>query len=110
MKKIQSLAKLLLDPSADIAEQDDAADYLGNYNDDKALSALISASKGDIVTDYSVLQTCGESIARIWVLRDQFEMQDYVKLCMQARLGALDYIEGMKPEWFEKYNLRIDYQ
>jgi len=107
-EKIDSLVEILLDPYADIADQDDAAGYLGDYDDDKALISLIRVSQGDIITDFSVLQTCGESIARIWIRRKHIDRSVFISLNRQTKLGVLDYLEGNKPDWKEQYDLHLE--
>lgn len=78
---------------------------LGDYDDDRALQALIK-----IVTDDQeeslIFDNCGESIARIWVKRNYFDVDLYHKTVPAARHELYGYIEINKPEWIKKYNLK----
>ncbi len=78
---------------------------LGEYDNDQALSALVQAATDPNTDDWCVLQTCGESAARIWVKRDSFQKETFNSFRSLARMGAYDYILGYKPEWIEEYNL-----
>jgi len=106
--RVDYLIDLLLDLDAEIEEQDDAAIDLGYYNDDRALATLEAAAKNPQTNDWCVLQTCGESAARIWVMRDFFNKAAFDSFQTSAKMGALFYIKGFKPEWIEQYNIQID--
>jgi len=103
---IQNLIEVLLDPDARIDEQDDAAIDLREYNDDRALSALIRAAQDPKTDDYLVLDTCGDSIAHIWIKRNYFSKDIYNSLRSLARVSIYQYIEQLKPEWIEKFDLQ----
>jgi hypothetical protein len=70
MQNIKILVEILFDKDAPLAERDDAATDLGDYNE--ALEFLLSfASKNSEPT--LLLQTCGTSIAEIWKRQGQFD-------------------------------------
>jgi len=50
--KVESLIEILFDPYADISDQDDAAGYLGEYDDDRALNALVKAGQNSNTDDW----------------------------------------------------------
>jgi len=104
-KTIKSLIEVLLDPNGDISDQDDAAGYLGQYDDDLALEALIFAAKNPNTDEWIVLQTCGESIARIWDLTNSFNLDAYLSMRTSAQVGAYDYIVGQRPDWIGKFKI-----
>ena len=67
-KRLEDLVDLLLNNEASIADRDDAAMDLFEYDNDTALNALIKVAKNKD-EDPVVLNSCGESIASIWVKR-----------------------------------------
>jgi len=105
-KRIRALIEILFDATARDDERDDAAQYLSQFDDDKALEALIEASTGESVFDPSILQTCGEGVAEIWIKRDAFDEEAYSKLTSQARLGVYHIILGHRPEWINTHNIQ----
>jgi len=105
---IDELIDILFDPTARIDEQDDAASYLGEYNDNRALSALIKAAQDPNTDDWLVLDTCAESIADIWMNRNSFDNDVYNTLRKAAKISIFYHIKAAKPEWIEKYNIKID--
>lgn len=96
--KVDLLIQLLFDSSASISDRDDAAIDLGNFDDDRVLNALISFATNSEVED-SIMDVCGESIARIWVKRKQFDAEAYKKLHPYAKHEAQGYIKENSPEW-----------
>ncbi len=44
MDIVEALIEILFDPTAREDERDDAASYLGDYDDDRALNALVSVA------------------------------------------------------------------
>ena len=105
MNKIELLIEILLDPSASIAERDDAAMDLSDYNCDLALNTLVQVAK-NINEDTIILNSCGESIASIWVKRGVFDEKTYYILSNTARFGVYNYIESENPEWVSFYKLK----
>lgn len=45
------------------------------------------------------MDVCGESIAKIWVKRNQFDVEAYHHLHPNAQHEAEMYIKYNKPEW-----------
>ncbi len=62
-----------------------------------ALNALLSIVL-DPHSEPFINDVCGESIARIWVNRNYFNLEIYKKMNSSARLEVRDYIIGTKPE------------
>ena len=104
MNKIDLLIKILLDKNDTISERDDAAMDLSEYDNELALDALIKVAS-DNDEDEMILNSCGESIASIWIKRNVFDEKIYYLLSMTARFGIFDFIESQKPEWIMKFNL-----
>lgn len=104
MRKIDLLVAILLDVNGRVDERDDAAMYLGEYDDDKALNALLTVVL-DPNAESFIKDVCGESIARIWVSRNYFDLDLYKKMDPVARRELHDYVVGTKPERVKKYRL-----
>ncbi len=100
--KVDGLIEILLDPQAREDERDDAASYLGKYDDAKALNALVKVGSSPLVEDM-VLDSCGESIAEILVRRNQFNKHIIDLLVPTARRAACAVIQGQKPEWLQEF-------
>ncbi len=100
MDQIDYLIELLFDASARIDERDDAAMDLGDFDDDRALNALIAYATNENNEDF-MMEACGESIARVLVHRDQFDINILNKLHPQAYHEAKSYIKGHKPQWLK---------
>ena len=96
--KVQGLIEILFDKTAREDERDDAAMYLGKYDDDRALNALaLMASHSN--NDFTVLDSCGESIAEILVKRNEYRRDIMTNLVPIARRSAEGFIKYHKPEW-----------
>ncbi len=102
---IDNFIEILFDNSAREDERDDAAMYLGEYNDDRALKALITMVLEPHEIEFIIIASCGESIAQIWVNRNYFNLDIYKKMDPVARREVYGYIADAKPEWVRKYNL-----
>ena len=96
--KLNYFIQILLNKTASISERDDAAIDLGNFDSEEALDALLSVAR-DKEDDDSIMDVCGESIAQIWVRRNQIDIEAYKNLHPYAQHEAKMYIEMNKPEW-----------
>ena len=105
--KVDLLIDILFDPTARIDEKDDAAMDLGEYDDDKALKALIKAAQDPETDEYCVLDSCGESIASIWVRRNFFSKEIFNSLRKLAKVAIFQTIVDIKPEWIKEYNISL---
>jgi len=105
---IQGLVEVLLDPEADECETDDAAIDLGNYDDDYALNALVFAASRSHICEWSVLESIGGSIFEIWNKRNLVSTEIYDSLKEPAKVALFSCIYRFRPEWIEKYNIKID--
>ena len=65
LQRHKALKKILLDRKASLAERDDAAIDLGDFDDPEALDALMEIAVDPQEEDI-ILASCGESIALIW--------------------------------------------
>jgi len=100
--RVALLIDVLFDPTAREDEKDDAAMDLGDYNDNRALHALLKIASNFNETDI-VLQSAGESIGRIWVKQNQFDIEEYKKLHPDAQSEIYAVIQVNKPEWVETF-------
>ena len=76
--------------------------YIGNFNDNRALNALLKIASNS-EENQIILDACGESIAQIWVKRNFFDIGAYNKLQPVAQYEAKMYIKMNKPEWFKNF-------
>lgn len=97
-KRLNELIKLLFDERASIAERDDAAMDLFEYNDDLAENALIKIAKNKKENPI-ILNSCGESIGTIWVKKNKFDKDCYNNLSKESQDGIHYIIKTDKPEW-----------
>ena len=71
---IEGLISVLLDFTAELSERDDAAMDLGEFDDERALSALYMIANNH-AEDETLAASCGESIAQIWLRRGACDEQ-----------------------------------
>lgn len=98
MDDIENLIDILFDKNARTDEKDDAAMDLAQFNDDRALNALIKAAHKSN-EDETVLETIGESIASIWLGRNKFFKEVYDSLPKRVKSSINIIIKFNKPEW-----------
>ncbi len=101
MDRVDLLINILFDDTASISEKDDAAMDLGFYNDDRALKAL-ELFASDLNSESLLMDSCGESIAQIWVSRDKFEPEIYKRLNPHAKHEIQGYLKNLKPSWLKE--------
>ena len=106
--RVKLLVDLILDPNAADHEKDDAAMDLAEFNDDRALNALIKASQAPCKADQFALDNYGETIGTIWLRRNHFDKDVYYSLRSRARAGIYHILQNDKPEWIEKHHLDKD--
>ncbi len=107
-RRKKQLIQLLIDDSALDADRDDAAMDLGvEFEDDEVLNALsqIAENKQE---DKMILNSCGESIGQIWIRKNFFDKDFYLKLSGTARYGINIVVKSRKPEWNKKNHLDED--
>lgn len=104
MGKKEALINILLDRSASDAERDDAAIDLGNYNDAEVINILVEISN-DLNIEDMIRATCGESLAHIWLRKEEIDYNLLFKLNDISLQEALSLIKIYKPNWYEKYKL-----
>lgn len=100
------LIEILLDPKAADHEKDDAAMDLEDYDSDEALNALIKAGSNP-KEDHGVLDVCGESICKIWLRRNFFDVDLFKKLPNWTQNGIYTTVEAFKPNWVTDYQLDL---
>lgn len=93
------LIEIIFDPSAREDEIDDALMDIGEYNDIRAIEALVRFSQENDEDNF-LTDSCGESIARIWLLRDEFDIKKYRSIGPRTRSYTKSYLNEIKPEWF----------
>lgn len=97
-EQVRKLATILKDTTATIAEKDDAAIELGEFDDSEALTALITATQTEELAEI-VLASIGESIAQIWIRLDNFDPTLFNQLPIEAQREAHSLIQATRPEW-----------
>lgn len=98
--RCKCLIEILLDNTARIDERDDAAMNLYKYDEPEALRGLLIAAKNS-EDDSTILESCGESIASIWIRNNTLDKEIYQELNIEARHGILNVLEDSKPEWID---------
>ena len=99
--RVDLLIAILLDRTAREDERHDAAMDIGAYNDDRALNILTRLGS-DPSEDNLILDACGESLAEILVVRNEFRREVIEGLTPIAKKMAYAYIKDAKPEWLDK--------
>jgi len=97
-EQVHGLVAILLDNEARPDERDDAAMYLGRYDEEEGLQALVQVASDPNEWDY-ILEVAGESIARILVRRNEYRRDIISKLYGVAKSEALGYMEVQRPDW-----------
>lgn len=104
-EQVKKLIGVLYDISARADERDDAAIYLGEKDDPEALKALIMFAQqnfkipGDDPRDIQLLKnTCGESIANIWLRKEMFDSLVYRSLSKEAQQEIKGLFKTKRPE------------
>jgi len=92
------LIEVLQDGLANVSEKDDAAMDLSEYDSPEVIQALISKGSDDH-EDPVVLNSCGESLAEIWLRKDFFDKRVFDSLHPGTKQGFLFFIESTKPGW-----------
>ena len=77
LAKQNLLIEILLDPCAEDGEKDDAAMDLAEFNNEDVLNALTQAAINAKKNDF-FLNSCGESIAEIWIKNNKFDSNIFV--------------------------------
>ncbi len=57
--------------------------------------------------DGFIFANCSQSAATIWVKRNKFDPEIYHSMVPEAQCEAFWYIQAKKPEWIEKYGLKL---
>ncbi|NNM44262.1 MAG: hypothetical protein HKM07_07975 [Chlamydiae bacterium] len=96
--RVSLLIDILLDKTAREDERHDAAMDIGEFNDDRALNALVRLAS-DPNEDNIVLDVCGESIAEILVKRNELKKDILEKLDPIAKRTADAFIKEQRPDW-----------
>ncbi len=96
--RAELLVEILLDQDEELGARHDAVMYLKDYDDEIVLKALVFAGSNPLEDDI-VLDSCGESLASIWIRKNVFDKEGFSKLVKQARSTAYSIIKSRKPEW-----------
>jgi hypothetical protein len=96
--RARQLIALLRDASARADERDDAAIDLGEFDGADVQEALHQVGS-DPTEDPTVVSSCGESLATIWLRIDQFHPAALHNLTPEARREAEALIRAQRPDW-----------
>jgi HEAT repeat protein len=94
---VQMLIEVLLDKNLREDERDDAAMDLGEYNDLRALEALIKVAS-DPDENMTVVDSCAESIGSILIERNEFDNSIIDGLAPVAKRILIKFIKTCKPD------------
>jgi HEAT repeat protein len=94
--KVELLVNILLDKTAREDERDDAAMYLGEYPDTRALDALIQVAS-DPSEDFSIVDNCAVSIGDIYMKLNTFDENSFKKMTPFAQKIVFSSIMEEKP-------------
>ena len=92
-KLVDEIVALLRDTDASIAERDDAAMDLGQFDSEKAERALFEIAINDS-EDEELLASCGESLAEMWTRQAHFDRIKVNQLAAAAKSEAISYLEA----------------
>ncbi|CDR35008.1 hypothetical protein [Criblamydia sequanensis] len=95
--RIDYLIEIIFDETAREDEIHDAIMDLGNFDDDKALNALLKVASSN--RNEFLLDACGESIIEIWIRKNQFDFLVYSRFPAAVRNAIQMYIKNKKQEW-----------
>ncbi|MFD0680353.1 MULTISPECIES: hypothetical protein [unclassified Paenibacillus] len=96
------LIKTLFDVTASEADRDDCAIYLADFDDEETIQALFNAANDFNVSDM-IRGSCGESLAEIWLRKQQIDFNLLLLLKGTALTEVLNLIKKDKLEWYERY-------
>jgi hypothetical protein len=88
---VQLLIDILFDRSAKEDEREDTAIDLGQYNNTRALEALIKVAS-DPDEDTVITEHCAESIGQIFVAMNKFNELSFAKLVPFAQRIVFNYV------------------
>lgn len=95
-KAVKCLCDVLLDVEANLADRDDAAMDLGEFNEDLALEVLCKVASNSS-EDETLLASCGESAAQIWLRRGFCNVEVLKQFQQVAMAEALALIRTKNP-------------
>jgi hypothetical protein len=101
MKQPQGLIDVLLDITVPEADRDDAAMDLATYDNPEVEDALIRMGV-EPSTPSSVVASCGESLAEIWMRKGKLNLTALKRLRREARNEAVALIRAREPSWTSK--------
>ena len=99
--RIDLLINILLDDGARDDERDDAAMDLGQFNDERALNALMKVATDLELQNAFFIDVCGESIANILIKKEDENLFNSFaeQLTPLAKYAAQRFIKVAKPHW-----------
>ncbi|NJM35023.1 MAG: hypothetical protein HC850_10305 [Rhodomicrobium sp.] len=100
---IHGLIKILNDVEADWADRDDAATELGNYDDFDGLNALIKVGSRKKEDD-TLKETCGESIAQIWLRQKTIDIDALQSLDSITKQQVIALLQTHNPNLIKDYD------
>ncbi len=101
--RVELLVDILLDSKARDDERDDAALDLGQFDDDRALNALIQIATDKSLQEDFFIDVCGESIANILIKRDDSDLfiRIFEQLTPFAKHAAGAFVRKERPGWLK---------
>ncbi len=91
----EGLVEVLLDRTAMIHERDDAAMDLWKYDDQFVIDALLEIGK-DTSEDPTILDSCGDSLASIWIRNKNFNREQFYLLSKPAKNALIRLFKANK--------------
>lgn len=96
--RIRQLLEILCDKNAPVADRDDAAIDLSEYDSDEAIAGIYNCAV-DKSENETVLSSCGESLAIIWLRLGRFDIEKISRLTPAATKEVSALFRKERPEW-----------
>jgi HEAT repeat protein len=103
-KRISALIEILFDPQAREDEIEDAISYLGEYDDQRAVDALIQMIQNPNV-NYMFKNDCLESLGRIVSKSNSIEIKSINSLPADYKKNLIEYVNSTGSDFFKNMSL-----
>lgn len=97
VKQPQGLISVLLDSSNEFGDRDDAALDLSLYDEPEAEAALAQIAT-DATNDEDLADTCGESLAEIWLRKGCVDREVFARLSPASKRVVILMLEASRPD------------
>ncbi|TCI37550.1 hypothetical protein EVJ29_05850 [Exiguobacterium sp. SH4S7] len=98
MDNTSDLIGILVDKTANDAERDDAAIDLGFISNNEAVEIALLTVANDEGTDEMIRESCGESLAQIWIENNVLNLKNISLLTGIAFFEALEIFKKKNSE------------